>query len=162
MLFEAGSVKAGGGENWIPLCLPGFNNTGFLYMYVSFLDIGDDLAKVSEERPQASSTRDDGQLAIILISADKEAFYELRQMRDDLIEVSRLVLPTSTTTESTNKLHLATQSKRQHDRPQNRHPHRPPFHPFHPPFLPPSSTSSTNPAPTSNSSVPLSTRTLFI
>lgn len=90
MLFEAGSVKAGGGENWIPLCLPGFNNTGFLYMYVSFLDIGADTAKVSEERPQSSSStspRDDEQLAIILISADKEAFYELRQMRDDLIEV---------------------------------------------------------------------------
>ncbi|KAG9568632.1 DUF254-domain-containing protein, partial [Aureobasidium melanogenum] len=87
MLFEAGSVKAGGGENWIPLCLPGFNNTGFLYMYVSFLDIGQDTAKVSEERPQPStSPRDDDQLAIILISADKEAFYELRQMRDDLIE----------------------------------------------------------------------------
>ena len=88
MLFEAGSVKAGGGENWIPLCLPGFNNTGFLYMYVSFLDLGDEHAKVSEERPQTASTRDDDQLAIILISADKEAFYELRQMRDDLIEVS--------------------------------------------------------------------------
>ncbi|KEQ62623.1 DUF254-domain-containing protein [Aureobasidium melanogenum CBS 110374] len=87
MLFEAGSVKAGGGENWIPLCLPGFNNTGFLYMYVSFLDIGQDTAKVSEERPRPStSPRDDDQLAIILISADKEAFYELRQMRDDLIE----------------------------------------------------------------------------
>ncbi|KAI5207221.1 hypothetical protein AUEXF2481DRAFT_43452 [Aureobasidium subglaciale EXF-2481] len=87
MLFEAGSVKAGGGENWIPLCLPGFNNTGFLYMYVSFLDIGEDHAKVSEERPQPSaSPRDDDQLAIILISADKEAFYELRQMRDDLID----------------------------------------------------------------------------
>jgi hypothetical protein len=95
MLFEAGSVKAGGGENWIPLCLPGFNNTGFLYMYVSFLDIGADHAKVSEERPQSSSSspRDDDQLAIILISADKEAFYELRQMRDDLIDVSYLLNP---------------------------------------------------------------------
>lgn len=96
MLFEAGSVKAGGGENWIPLCLPGFNNTGFLYMYVSFLDIGADRAKVSEERPNPSSApRDDDQLAIILISADKEAFYELRQMRDDLIDVSISSPPTT-------------------------------------------------------------------
>ncbi|KAI4733385.1 DUF254-domain-containing protein [Aureobasidium sp. EXF-12298] len=93
MLFEAGSVKAGGGENWIPLCLPGFNNTGFLYMYVSFLDIGADRAKVSEERPNSSSApRDDDQLAIILISADKEAFYELRQMRDDLIDLYTIKL----------------------------------------------------------------------
>jgi hypothetical protein len=103
MLFEAGSVKAGGGENWIPLCLPGFNNTGFLYMYVSFLDIGANHAKVSEERPQSSSSapRDDEQLAIILISADKEAFYELRQMRDDLIEVS-LLSPLSINYQPTN------------------------------------------------------------
>ena len=40
MLFEAGGVKASEGENWIPLCLPGFNNTGYVYMYVSFLPVG--------------------------------------------------------------------------------------------------------------------------
>lgn len=91
MLFEAGSVKAGGGENWIPLCLPGFNNTGYLYMYVSFLDIGGEQTTSASERP--SPSRDDDQLAIILISADKEAFYELRQMRDDLIEVCLLPFP---------------------------------------------------------------------
>jgi hypothetical protein len=101
MLFEAGSVKAGGGENWIPLCLPGFNNTGFLYMYVSFVDISGDGEHLNpssssppptdqggEQRHTTNSPRDDRQLAIILISADKEAFYELRQMRDNLIEVS--------------------------------------------------------------------------
>lgn len=148
MLFEAGSVKAGGGENWIPLCLPGFNNTGFLYMYVSFLDLGDEHAKVSEERPQTSSTRDDDQLAIILISADKEAFYELRQMRDDLIEVSPYPtlpcpppIPSSQSLLTRNPLthlsSLATQPKQQHDNPKILHPPRPPLHPFHPPFLPP-------------------------
>ncbi|GAM83206.1 hypothetical protein ANO11243_011920 [Dothideomycetidae sp. 11243] len=61
MLFEAGSVKAGGGENWIPLCLPGFNNTGYLY-----------IGRHNE-------------VAIILISANKEAFFELREMRDALV-----------------------------------------------------------------------------
>jgi hypothetical protein len=142
MLFEAGSVKAGGGENWIPLCLPGFNNTGFLYMYVSFLDIGADRAKVSEDRPHSSSSapRGDEQLAIILISADKEAFYELRQMRDDLIEVRLPSCPhhpipiivrilTSQTP--------ATKPKRQHGHPQHLHPPRPPLYLFNPPILPP-------------------------
>jgi len=52
MLFEAGSVKAGGGENWIPLCLPGFNNTGFLYMYVSFLDL-ERPGEPVQERPKS-------------------------------------------------------------------------------------------------------------
>lgn len=84
MLFEAGSVKAGGGENWIPLCLPGFNNTGYLYMYVSFLNL-DNPSKQVQERP-ASSAGAQGEVAILLISANKEGFFELRQMRDDLVE----------------------------------------------------------------------------
>jgi vacuolar fusion protein MON1 len=90
MLFEAGSVKAGGGENWIPLCLPGFNNTGYLYMYVSFLAMND-IDKVAlsaeetsnNERPKSREGGDE--VAIILISANREAFYELRSMRDDLV-----------------------------------------------------------------------------
>ena len=28
MLFESGGIKSGGGESWIPLCLPAFNNRG--------------------------------------------------------------------------------------------------------------------------------------
>lgn len=85
MLFEAGSVKAGGGENWIPLCLPGFNNTGFLYMYVSFFSPSADIsASDSGERP--SSAGKDDELAIVLISPNKESFYELRKMRNDLVE----------------------------------------------------------------------------
>lgn len=85
MLFEAGSVKAGGGENWIPLCLPGFNNTGYLYMYVSFLNLENPTARM-EERPRTSDGADD-EVAILLISADKESFFELRGMRDNLVEV---------------------------------------------------------------------------
>jgi hypothetical protein len=85
MLFEAGSVKAGGGENWIPLCLPGFNNTGYLYMYVSFLNLEHPTEQM-QERPRTSDGADD-EVAILLISAEKESFFELRSMRDDLVEV---------------------------------------------------------------------------
>jgi hypothetical protein len=86
MLFEAGSVKAGGGENWIPVCLPGFNNRGYLYMYVSFLSALDD-ETTSEERPSTANSRSrEDEIAVILISADKESFYELKQMRDDVLE----------------------------------------------------------------------------
>ncbi|KAF1843971.1 DUF254-domain-containing protein [Cucurbitaria berberidis CBS 394.84] len=84
MLFEAGSVKAGGGENWIPLCLPGFNNTGYLYMYVSFLNLEHPTEQM-QERPRTSDGADD-EVAILLISAQKEGFFELRGMRDDLVE----------------------------------------------------------------------------
>lgn len=86
MLFEAGSVKAGGGENWIPVCLPGFNNRGYLYMYVSFLSAVED-DTTSEERPSTANSRSrEDEIAVILISADKESFYELKQMRDDVVE----------------------------------------------------------------------------
>lgn len=106
MLFEAGGVKAGGGENWIPLCLPGFNKTGYLYMYVSFLDAAQaehgtpeqlsnrTSARSASENP-ATSGAHEHQVAMIFISADKEAFFKLRQMRDDL--VSQLVANKSMT-----------------------------------------------------------------
>ncbi|KAI9808457.1 MAG: Vacuolar fusion protein mon1 [Pycnora praestabilis] len=83
MLFEAEGVKAGGGENWIPLCLPGFNKKGYLYMYVSFLSArkGDD---EDPDRPGKASGKDD-EVAVILISANKESFYEMRQMQDDVV-----------------------------------------------------------------------------
>ncbi|KAK5158624.1 Vacuolar fusion protein mon1 [Oleoguttula sp. CCFEE 6159] len=84
MLFEADSVKTGGGENWIPLCLPGFNNTGYLYMYVSFLSVSGSGGKATE-RPGASTGKEN-EVAILLISANKEGFFELRQMRDELVE----------------------------------------------------------------------------
>ncbi|KAF2827544.1 DUF254-domain-containing protein [Ophiobolus disseminans] len=84
MLFEAGSVKAGGGENWIPLCLPGFNNTGYLYMYVSFLNL-EHPTEPMQERPATSEGAGD-EVAVLLISAEKESFFELRSMGQDLVE----------------------------------------------------------------------------
>ncbi|KAK3937078.1 DUF254-domain-containing protein [Diplogelasinospora grovesii] len=79
MLFESGGIKSGGGENWVPLCLPAFNNRGYLYMYVSFFDGRTD----STEPPQQESpSPPEDEIAIILISPDKESFYELKEMRD--------------------------------------------------------------------------------
>ncbi|KAI9770929.1 MAG: Vacuolar fusion protein mon1 [Geoglossum simile] len=84
MLFEAESVKAGGGENWIPLCLPGFNKKGYLYMYVSFLGKTSKGEEDPDRPPKARGKEDE--VAVILISADKESFYELQKMRDDVIQ----------------------------------------------------------------------------
>lgn len=92
MLFEAGSVKAGGGENWIPLCLPGFNNTGFLYMYVTFLSPSEAAyvaaSPTTSDHPASPSSKQhvpSDDLAIVLISPNKDAFDSLRTMRDALI-----------------------------------------------------------------------------
>ena len=81
MLFEADGVKAGGGENWIPLCLPGFNKNGYLYMYVSFIQLGN----INEIGGDLSGKKDEA--AVLLISAKRDSFYELRDMRDSVIEV---------------------------------------------------------------------------
>ncbi|KAL8736665.1 MAG: hypothetical protein Q9166_000031 [cf. Caloplaca sp. 2 TL-2023] len=81
MLFEAEGVKAGGGENWIPLCLPGFNKNGYLYMYVSFIDADEQ----HKENERSTASRHD-EIAVILISANKESFYDLRMMRDAVVD----------------------------------------------------------------------------
>lgn len=83
MIFEAEGVKAGGGESWIPVCLPGFNNSGYLYMYVSFLDLRNETSNAPDE-----DTTKEESVAIILISTNKESFFELQEMRSSLVEVS--------------------------------------------------------------------------
>ncbi|GAB1310949.1 Vacuolar fusion protein mon1 [Madurella fahalii] len=102
MLFESGGIKSGGGESWIPLCLPAFNNRGYLYMYVSFFDDKQDgsfpLGSVQQQPPMSPdngggvggddntgySSHNEDEIAIILISPDKESFYDLKEMRDKL------------------------------------------------------------------------------
>ncbi|KAL4887183.1 trafficking protein Mon1-domain-containing protein [Aspergillus karnatakaensis] len=81
MIFEAEAVKAGGGESWIPVCLPGFNSSGYLHMYVSFLDLREDADTAGEN----SATTEES-VAIILISTDKESFFELQNMRNTFVE----------------------------------------------------------------------------
>lgn len=76
MLFESGGIKAGGGENWVPLCLPAFNSSGYLYMYVSFFD------EASADGAKEAPLVPEDEIAIILISPDKESFYDLKEMRD--------------------------------------------------------------------------------
>ena len=87
MLFQTNGIKAAGGENWIPLCLPGFNKTGYLYMYVSFVDLDDQSSTAAASQPAdehlAHST---DQVAMILISASKDSFYSLQAMRNTLVE----------------------------------------------------------------------------
>lgn len=85
MLFEAEGVKAGGGENWIPICLPGFNKNGYLYMYVSFLSSKKDDEPVQDSPRSVTGKHDE--VVVLLISANKESFYDLRKMRDEVVDV---------------------------------------------------------------------------
>ena len=98
MLFEAEGVHAGGGDAWIPICLPGFNNSGYLYMYVSFLDMRPqthDPNAIREmfENPalsdntvnQRHTLRKEDVVAIILLSTNKESFESLRSMKTYMV-----------------------------------------------------------------------------
>ena len=122
MLFEADGIKAGGGENWIPLCLPGFNKNGYLYMYVSFIDF--DRTEMEEDHERRNETGRHDEVAVLLISANKESFYDLRKMRDAVVDVCHhLPFP-----DDYSSLTLApgTRSKRQHGHHQIRSAARPP------------------------------------
>lgn len=86
MLFEAEGIKAGGGESFIPICLPGFNKNGYLYMYVSFLDVTH--GAVRELDVDEKIEKEDA-VAIILLSANKESFENLQSMKSYLVHELR-------------------------------------------------------------------------
>lgn len=65
MLFNTQSFSKGDGEHWVPICLPKFNATGFLYAYIHFF-----------APPQ---------VALVLISADKNAFFELQTAKNNIV-----------------------------------------------------------------------------
>ena len=63
MVFNSSSL-CNGNEHWIPLCLPKFNAKGFLHAYI-----------------WAQNS-----VAVILISADKNAFFNMRSVKAKVIE----------------------------------------------------------------------------
>ncbi|KAK6355112.1 Vacuolar fusion protein mon1 [Orbilia brochopaga] len=64
MLFSASTFK-GGGEHWTPICLPKFNAKGFLHAYICFF------------QPE---------IALVLISPTREAFFDMKSVKDNIIE----------------------------------------------------------------------------
>ncbi|CAH1756474.1 11780_t:CDS:2 [Entrophospora sp. SA101] len=52
-------------ESWAPICLPGFNSKGFLYVYLCYIAVN---------------------TCLVLISTDKEKFYELSEARNVIFE----------------------------------------------------------------------------
>jgi hypothetical protein len=62
MIFNSTSFL-NGNEHWIPLCLPKFNAKGFLHAYIWAED----------------------SVAIILISADKNSFFNMRDIKEKVL-----------------------------------------------------------------------------
>jgi len=63
MLFNAATFRDGG-EHWTPICMPKFNSKGFLHAYIHFF------------RPE---------ICVVLMSANKDAFFEMREMATDVV-----------------------------------------------------------------------------
>ncbi|CAI4039158.1 hypothetical protein SMKI_07G1290 [Saccharomyces mikatae IFO 1815] len=57
-------------ELWVPICFPKFNSSGFLYCYIKFLP---------------NDTQSNEKSALVLISAEKDAFFSLKSFSDELI-----------------------------------------------------------------------------
>jgi hypothetical protein len=64
MIYTSSSFQTA--ESWTPVCLPKFNSNGFLYCYVCFLG---------------------PQLVLLLLSAEKEAFFGLSDLKTRFVEV---------------------------------------------------------------------------
>ena len=55
-------------ESWTPICLPKFNDTGFLHAHVSYLP-------------------NDSPACLLLFSTDKEKFFSLQDCQQKIVEV---------------------------------------------------------------------------
>jgi hypothetical protein len=66
----ASSTTLRSSEAWIPICFPKFNPAGFVHAYVSYTlpDVG-----------------------LVFVSADREAFEELRAWKEIVLEVSERI-----------------------------------------------------------------------
>ncbi|OZJ05725.1 hypothetical protein BZG36_01330 [Bifiguratus adelaidae] len=68
LLFNmlTGSTTFRSAESWTPLCLPKFNSKGFLHAYICYIY---------------------QDVALVLISTDKDSFFELSEWKEDIVEV---------------------------------------------------------------------------
>ena len=63
MLFNSATFRDGS-EHWTPICMPKFNSKGFLHAYINFFE---------------------PEICVVLISANKDAFFEMREMAASVI-----------------------------------------------------------------------------
>lgn len=62
-----GSTTFHTAESWAPLCLPKFNSKGFLHAYICYIE---------------------QDISVVMISTDKDRFFELSDWKSAIVEVS--------------------------------------------------------------------------
>ncbi|KAH7341019.1 trafficking protein Mon1-domain-containing protein [Rhizoctonia solani] len=68
--LSAPALRSSASASWLPICLPKFNPQGFLYCYVSFLDVGQDLQDAADENP----------IGLAFITPDRDGFEKIRSL----------------------------------------------------------------------------------
>lgn len=80
------SLRAPNSESWLPICLPRFNSKGFVYAYISFFE-SDRAKKVENEDEADLKDEEEAGLGIILITSDREGFFDMRTWKETILEV---------------------------------------------------------------------------
>lgn len=62
-------------ESWTPICLPKFDSDGYLYAHISYLS-------------------DNCQACLLLLSVEKDAFYQLSEAKKKITDVSYYIVLT--------------------------------------------------------------------
>ncbi|KAH8921928.1 DUF254-domain-containing protein [Atractiella rhizophila] len=65
-------------ESWLPICLPKFNDQGFLHSYVAF-------PQVQNGDSSNHGSGDPLNLGLIFVSANREAFVELQELKESVM-----------------------------------------------------------------------------
>ena len=89
----SGSTSFHTAESWTPICLPRFDNSGYLYAHVSYLQ--DDCPAClydtcAYKYPHVSYLQDDCPACLLLLSTDRNAFFELSECKVKILEVNMI------------------------------------------------------------------------
>lgn len=80
---------------WVPICLPKFNPNGFVYAFIQFVDLLDErLMSLHGLNPLSPGIdRGETQLTVILISAFKDSFFEMRKASNSIVQEMKMSRP---------------------------------------------------------------------
>lgn len=90
---QDGMINSRNEDFWVPICLPKFNPNGFLYAFIQFVDLKDERLMRLHDLALPQSATEGSDFAVILLSAFKETFFEMRTASRNIIQDIRLSRP---------------------------------------------------------------------
>lgn len=88
-VYGTKALKESGTESWVPICLPKFAPQGFVHAHVSFLDATDEKTaeKTEDGKGKKLKVKDQPDLALVLVTGNRDGFEELSAWRNQIIQV---------------------------------------------------------------------------